>query len=41
MYNISFLQILVLILIVFLLFGDFEKMSFNLEKLKSIFKIKK
>ena len=35
MFNISFLQLLILLLLAFLLFGDFFKLKINLNKVKS------
>jgi hypothetical protein len=37
MFNVSFVQILVLFVIVFLLFGDFEKFHLNFKKIKNYF----
>jgi Sec-independent protein translocase protein TatA len=42
MFNISFFQILILISLIFLLFGDFSKIKINILKLKEeILKLKK
>ena len=37
MFNISFFQILILLLLLFLLFGNFSKLKINILKLKEEF----
>jgi len=38
--NTSFFQLIILVFLLFLLFGDFNKLNFNFEKLKSFFSYK-
>lgn len=38
MFNTSFLQILILMLLVFVLFGDFKKFSINFSDFKNLIK---
>jgi len=37
MYNISFFQILIFLVLIFLMFGDTKKMSKNIQKVKNSF----
>ena len=40
MFNTSFFQLVILIFLLFLLFGDFNKLFFNLSEFKNYFKKK-